>query len=68
MLWWPIGMAIGSVVWGLVWAGLWTLDVSTDYEANTSEWKFICQWSRCEDLVWNTYSTNWKVITKTYCE
>ena len=51
IMWWPIGAAIGAVVWGLSGWGLASLDTSTDYEAHTDKWVFTCQATRCRSLI-----------------
>lgn len=68
LIWWPIGAVVWWIIWWVSWMWLGSLKKSTDYEVNTIEWKFICQEKQCENIIWETFTTDWKYIIKEVCK
>lgn len=68
MFWGPIWSAIWWGVWLVVWWVAWTFDRAIDYEVYTKNWTYVCQEKKCENILWESFRTDWEKIIKEECE
>ena len=68
IVWWPIWAWIWAVWWMIWGAVLWTFDRAIDYETYTEKWKYVCQEKNCENILWESFKTDWEKILKEECE